>query len=601
MFRAMMNGSTAFAFAFTALLSLNASAQKDVDDSPARFLPPDVSIVVSVHDLGRRWNEISQTALVERLFELPQIKVALEDKKIRDLLKGQKFIEGLFSRQLPDLLQDYTQNGATLAWKGEKEFVLLFQPSADALGRLKQTLKEFASAAALGNANQGKAELFATTYRDQDAFGLDKARIGFANGWVVASSTSEFGKSVIDRVLGDKAKSIAEESWFQQATGLARSVTSANRPAITALINVQKLRPFMKLKTDRGMDAGKELLFGGILEAIDSAPVAAAIGDIGPEGAFVRIATPRPKASATKMEYFFGLATTESAPQPIDLPSRVLSTRWHRDVGLFWKMAPQIISDENALAGIAKAESDISTLFGGMVTVSDVFEYLGPDLELVAVRPLSQTAVGKLSMQIPAFGVAGNLRNVEKAQPALRLAFQQVVSFANLNAGAGKYPPLEVMTEREAGTTMISGSYFQMGDDTMYDNPAADLYKNFSPTLGFRGDRFVLASHRDLATQILNAPEAKPGNPSAQGHIDNTIIELWPAELALVGKLNREPLIAQRMLATGQERSAATTEVDTALELLKFFETARLRLLAGDDALVLEFDTRLAEAAAQTK
>ncbi len=601
MFRAMLRGASSFAFVFTALVSYHATAQTAADNIAARFLPADVSIVVSVNDLGQRWNDISQTALVRRLFELPQIKVAMEDKKFRDLLNGQKFVEELFGRPIGDLLQDFTQNGATFALKGEKDIVLLFQPTADAFGRLKQTLKEFASAAALGNANKGKGGLFATTYRDNEAFGLDKARIGFANGWVVASSTSDLGKTVIDRVLGDKAKSIADESWFRNATELARSVTSVNRPAIAALLNIEKLRPGLKIQNDRGTDPGKELLFGGILEAVGTAPIAAVVGDINAEAVTVRIATPRTKANIEKLEYFFGAGQTTSAPQQIDVPNRVLSARWHRDVGLFWKMAPQIISDENALAGIAKAESDISTLLGGMVTVSDVFEFLGPDLELVAVRPMRQTAEGKSTMQIPAFGITGKLRNTAKAQPALRLAFQQVISFANLNAGAGKYPPLEVMAEREAGTTIISGSYIQMGDDAMYDNPAADLYKNFSPTLGFQGDRFVLASHRDLASQIFNAPEAMPGQPNSQGDVDNTIIELWPSELSFVGKLNREPLIAQRMLATGQERSAATNEVDTALELLRFFETARLSLLAGDDALVLEFETRLAGAAVQTK
>jgi hypothetical protein len=292
-------------------------------------------------------------------------------------------------------------------------------------------------------------------------------------------------------------------------------------------------------------------------------------------------------------EYFFGSPDVEAAPQAIELPNRIASGRWFRDFGLFWKVAPQLIQDENALAGIAKAESDISTLLGGMVTLSEVLQYFGPDIEFVAVQPIDDPNGKPPSIRFPAFGITGTLREPAKAQPALRLAFQQVISFSNLNAAAASFPPLEVMAEREGEQLLVTGSYFAMDGAAMSNQPGSDVYKNFSPTLGFQQDRFVLTSHRDLAKQILAAPRP-PRNATPQSTLkDNTVLELWPRELAIAGEINREPLIAQRMLTTGQGRESAAAEIDLTLALLKQFESATLRLQASESALVLEFDTQL--------
>jgi hypothetical protein len=179
--------------------------------------------------------------------------------------------------------------------------------------------------------------------------------------------------------------------------------------------------------------------------------------------------------------------------------------------------------------------------------------------------------------------------------PALRLAFQQVISFSNLNAAAGNYPPLEVMAEREGDQLLVTGSYFAMGGAPMTDRPGADLYRNFSPTLGFQGDHFALASHRELAKRILDAPRAKPSTTATGELVDNTVIEIWPMELAIAGELNREPLIAQQMLNTGKAREVVAAEVDFTLQLLKQLESATLRLQASDSALVLSLKTQQAQ------
>ncbi len=601
MSRTFSSGTIVFACLVSALMTPATVGQSLVDSSSARYLPPEVSIVLTARDLGTRWNEIESSDVFQRVMDIPRVKQALADDKSRDLRTGQKFIESIFGKPIVELIQDFTDHGATLGWKSEREIVLLCQPAPLAFDQLKQTLKEFASAAALGTAQQYRGQLFSTTYRGTDAYGIDNARIGFCNGWVVVCSTSDIGKAVLDRLLGDKVTSVADQTWFQQAHNLMQSSAQEFQPTIVAMANLDDIRAGGKFKIPRGADPGQEILFGGILDALETAPIAVATVEINGQAAQVQLATPRTKRADDHLEYFFGGDQLQPAPHSIDIPNRIFSGRWHRDIGLFWKMAPQIIHDENALAGIAKSESDISTLLGGMVTVSELFQYLGPDVELVAVQPIAGAHDKQPTLQIPAFCITGTLRNAAKAQPALRLAFQQVVSFANLNASAGEYPPLEVTTEKDAGKTLISGSYFAMEQTSMNDQPGADLYKNFSPTLGFEGDQFVLASHRALAEQVLAATESKAVDSNSAAQVDNTIVELWPAELAAAGDLNREPLIAQRMLSSGLDRANATMDIDSAIALLKQFASVRFCLRAADDSLILELETRLATGSTATK
>jgi hypothetical protein len=577
--------------ALSLVLAAPLAAQSTAQSIGAQYLPPDIPLVVSFSNLGSRWDQLADSPLVKQILELPQVRQGMEGKKYREFQLGVTFVESIFGQKIPELLQDLTERGATLAWKSEREFVVLFQPTPEVFERLKQTLKEFATAAALGGGDKAGPQLFTATYRGIEAFGIDKARMGFAKGWVVLTSSSDLGKGVINRILGDRERSLAEQDWYQQAAKITGPLKSAAGPTASAALNWSELRKGAKFEP-RGVDPARELFLGGILDTLESAPVLALAAELTDGGASVQVAAPLPERAGERLDYFFGSGRGESAPPPLDLPNRIFSARWHRDIGLFWKMAPQLIQDENALAGIAKAESDISTLLGGMVTVSDLFGYLGPDLELVAVPVPAAVAELKPTVQIPAVAIAGELRDPAKAQQAIRLAFQQVVSFANTNAGAGRYPPLEVLSEREAGTTLVTVSYVNMGQEMMSDGAAADLYKNFAPTLGFRGDRFVLASHRDLATQVLDC-QPKANATSATGGIDNTVVELWPAELAAAGAINREPLIAQRMLSSGQDRAAAAADVDAALNLLKHFRSTEVRLHSQGDLLVLAFDARL--------
>jgi hypothetical protein len=579
------------------LIASAAQAQQSTRESAFEYLPPDVSLVVSLNNLGQSWQEIAQTDLCRQVLAAPQVEKVLKTNQFKELRRGQTFLEGIFGKPLPDLLQEFTENGATLAWRNEQHVAVLFHPTSETFDRLKLSLKSIADLSELGKSKDDA--LFATKYRDIDAFGINEARIAFAKGWVVLSSNREMGKAIINRILGDKQKRLADEAWLGQAQALAQSLQAGKPPTAIALLHLEKLRSQLKLDADRGVDPGKELFFGGILESIARSPCAALSATIAADTIKISIAAPRIDKGDAKLDYYFGQGEITPAPGAIDLPNRVLSARWHRDVGLFWRMAPQIISDENALAGIAKAESDISTLLGGMVTVSDLFQYLDPNLEFVAVSPMAATAAKPPLIQVPAFGFVGKLRDVEKAKPALRLAFQQVVSFTNLNAGAGKYPPLEVMSERENDTTFITASYIVMGNDDAYDNPAADLYKNFSPTLGLRGDRFVLASHRDLAAQALNPGQHQTSQSSPSGQSENTVIELWPDVLAQVGQLNRESLIAQRMLNTGQSHEAAASDVELALDVLRHFESARLRLLAAEKSLTLDFEAKIRKSVVQ--
>jgi hypothetical protein len=563
----------------------------------AKYLPPDTTIVVLARDVGDRWNELAQSPLVESILNIPQVRRELAGGKWAQIQIGRTMIASVLGAPIEQFAQEWTKNGAVLAWRDKQEVALLFRPSADEAKRLAQTLKELALGTSLSNARNQAQQMFVAKYRELEAYGIGTSRIGFCNGWVVASSTSDFGKSILDRLLGDSAPSLAEEKWFQNAQAFAAGLTGASPSTLTAFANMETVRQRSQISQRRGVDPGAEFLFGGIQDAVDTTDFLVATADLSSNALRVQVGAPCETRRNELREYFYGKDRIVAAPAALKVNHRIASARWHRDIGMFWRMAPQIIQDENALAAIAKSESDISTLMGGMVTVGDVFQFIGPNLEFVAIQPIVSSD-SPPSIQLPAFGFSGTLRDVEKAQPALRLAFQQVVSFANLNASSRMYPPLEVMSEKENGMTLISGSYFQMDESQLSDQPGADMYKNFSPTLGFRDDRFVLTSHRDLAKTLLETP-VEMGNPAgSDGMIENTVLELWPQEMAKVGEINRAALVAQQMLSSGKSNADAEADVDAVLDVVRQFETVRVRLRASDQSLVLDLDAKLTHSSA---
>ena len=565
----------------------------EASSESAEWLPESTIAVISFHDLGDLWRALEQSSVALELQELPDFKHLESNPKFAQLMTARRFIEGLFEQDVRDLAQDISAQPSILALDGSGSTAVVFKPSKGTYERVEKILSEFAGLAALTGRKGEKPGLKAVSYKGVTAFAADKARIAFHEGRIIVCSDNTIGKSILDRALGEVKSSLNDASWFQQARQWSAPLRLDN-VAVSGLVDLQSLREAGKLKIPRGKDLGQELIVGGLLDVVEKAPYAAFSGEFAENQLAIRVAAPMLEKIDEKREYFFGEQQLSPAPAPIDLPDRILSFRWHRDFGAFWNMAPQLVTDDNVLAGLAKSESDLSTLFGGVTTIGDVFDLIDPQLEIVVCQPTYDTADKSVpDIKIPAISIVSKLRNREDGERILRLAFQQIVSFANLNAGKGGFPPMELMAEKVDGNLFVSAQYMQlknMSNGNDYSS-RSNLYKNFSPTLAISDQRAVLSSDRSVAEKILKAGR----NSNAAVSTDNSVLELWPQELAAIADLNREVLIAQRMLQTGHSRDQAQAEIDSLLTLAKCFQSAAIRLEVSKDSMVLQATAQLTQ------
>jgi hypothetical protein len=148
---------------------------------------------------------------------------------------------------------------------------------------------------------------------------------------------------------------------------------------------------------------------------------------------------------------------------------------------------------------------------------------------------------------------------------------------------------LDLNIEKVGEALVVSGVYLPPGDAKTHGE--AGLNYNASPTVAFVGDRFILASAKPLALELVQ--HVQHPAPAADSKA-NTLLQLDGQIGVRSLTENRGPLIAQNMLEKGHDRSAAETEIDRVLAAIRHFEGAALGLSVGNASLDLAVEMRLA-------
>ncbi len=154
----------------------------------------------------------------------------------------------------------------------------------------------------------------------------------------------------------------------------------------------------------------------------------------------------------------------------------------------------------------------------------------------------------------------------------LRRIFQSLIGFLNIVGAMNGQNQLEMDMEKISDDAqLITSSYVPEEDDR--ESTDANIVYNFSPSVGFAGERFVVSSSKTLARQLTMAKTAKPETID-----DNTNANLNASVLRDVLADNREQLIAQNMLEDGNSREEAEAIIDLLLQVVDYFQDASLRL-----------------------
>jgi len=529
--------------------------------------------------------------LRERIEALDDVQKAYKSKDMKQLNGAVILYEAHVEISWREALEKLTGNGLYFAVDAETEGVAMLAHSSDE-ALLTKTIDLITQFAELDAKTNKKPEPFKKhEYRDFTAYEFKDQRGGFVQlgPWLLVCNKQELAKQIADNFLDKKDETLAHNKAFRTAQTAGKDSTVWGYANIEALRNSDKLNDLMKEQSDNPI---VELVLGGALDVLRDSPHVTATIDLTKDNLTVAVATPYKKDWVGQpRQFYFGADGKGEMPQPLTPKQTVFSLQAHRDIGEFW-LAKEDLFEERIAAEMEKADSSLSTFFAGLDFGEEVLGAAKPQWQIVASRQdFSKIETPEPEIRLPAFAVIANLKEPEKMQQRLKVAFQSAIGITNYGLGQQGQPQFDVETQRigdkETGEArLVSASYVPQKD-----SEEGLIAYNFSPTIAFADERFVLASTRELgvelATLALKTPlKTAPVNiqASAQADVVNQLL-----------KDNRDQLIAQNQLEEGHDRKAATKEIETLFQLVDALKTADIQLKQLGEAVELRANVTFAK------
>jgi len=569
----------------TALFTAGVPNVEAAAKSGAELLPETTVVYAEIASPADVVAALRQHPVHKRLQRTEEYKRLTEENP--DYLKaraGVGIFEFVVGRDWDQAIADIAGEGLYFGVdaKTQGAVVLAHAPDADTLVDIRDRLIQAAKDDARRKGKE--VEFEEHDYRGHTVYKTDKAIAGVIDGWLIVTNKPELGRAVADNLLDGADRTLAANEKFSAAR---RKI--AGDPIAWAYYDVQTLRDAgvaKRLYKDKSDNPGVELLLGGILATLNSADSGTAAMYL--EKARLRIAFQMPHDPASLPEergFYFGKDGRGAAPAPLSPNNALLTATAYRDVGEMWRRRSDLF-DENVNAELAQADSNLSTVFAGLDFGREVLGALEPEVQIISTAQDfedHETRVPKI--KLPATALVFQLKEPEKMQRQLKVSFQSLIGLTNLGAGQNELPQLELKTEKVGDGQIISATYENLPDDAEVSN---DIVYNFSPSLAFVGENFIVSSTRELAVELMGLA-ARDRQPLAEGErIVNTQVTLNSDVLHAILADNREALIAQNMLEEGHTRKEAEKQIDALLALLKFAGDATAELATGERSLQLE-------------
>lgn len=568
------------AFGFVAALCPSLSVQAD-EPHASQFLPKTTVAYLEISQAVTILNTVLDHPLNQRIQEMDVYKKAQMSEGFRGFLTGRKFFElqiGADWRPAIEALTakgiyagyDVATNGAVLLVRGKDE---------DTMENFRAKILEMTR---LSGGEKGEP----VEYRDLLIYRLEKGGAAVVRDWLVVTNKSELGKSVVDRLLdaaegkipeGD-ASSLSSNADFQAAQSTREADSHAW--AFANLNAVREAGGAKKLFEDKAENPLAELLIGGLQSTLKQSPYITADLTVASSGIELQFSTPwQADWIPEERKYYFGPDNAGSAPSLPEVPGTLLTLATYRDISQMWLRAGDLF-DEQTNDQLAEADSGLSTVFAGRDFGEEILGSLEPQIGLMVVRQSFENRTPVPAIKLPAFALVMKLRDPETMRSELRRTFQSAVGFFNIVGAQQGNPQLEMDMQKNGDIDLITSRYLPAKKDK--DSTSAPFIFNFSPSVGFVGDRFVLSSTAELAQQLSEAPVTETLRDGV-----NTSLQLFVPAISESLADNREQLISQNMLQEGRSRDEAEAAIGLLFEIVRCFKGAAMNLERIDQQLSL--------------
>jgi hypothetical protein len=175
-------------------------------------------------------------------------------------------------------------------------------------------------------------------------------------------------------------------------------------------------------------------------------------------------------------------------------------------------------------------------------------------------------------------------------QSELRRIFQSFIGFVNITGAMNGQPQFDLGTESVGDAQLFTATYVPGIDER--ESVTAPINFNFSPTIAFAGERFILSSSIPLARELV-ATGKQADRPIDDEVAANTVATLDAHTLQDILEANQPQLVANNMLEEGNSKEAAEAEIGLLLELVGLFQSTQLSLDVTESQMRLNLELNL--------
>jgi hypothetical protein len=229
---------------------------------------------------------------------------------------------------------------------------------------------------------------------------------------------------------------------------------------------------------------------------------------------------------------------------------------------------------------MAAADATLTTLFSGHDFGTEILGGLAPQVRLVSAKHEPAEGGPVPEIKLPSFALVSQLRDPQTMRGEYKRIFQSLVGFLNITGAMNGQPQLDLDSEKVGDETFYTANYLLDADRP--EGEKVPIQFNFRPTLGFVGDRMILASTTKLAKEIAaqvatggatgETGEAKLVASGDEGVDANTVLQLRADVVKEMLELNRGFLVAQNMLEKGHGKEAAEREIGMLMSIVDELE-----------------------------
>lgn len=549
------------------------------DSGDVALLPPTTVLYAELTDPTALISLVFDHPLRQKIEALEPYQSAIQSPGYKSFLFGRAMVETQLQMSWREAVEALLANRVTVAFDvtTNSPVAIIHGKDAASMKLFSEKLLEFAKLTP--NADQIRE----SEYRGVPVYKIQNVLYGISDDRMIITNQPDLGREVIDRKL-DQGASLLDNPRFDSAWQTRPTDALAWAFADVEVLRAAAGKPF----EDRINNPVLELLVGGIQSVLAKSAYATAALKGNAEAVSLALGTPfRADWVPEYREYYFGVDATGRGPAVPEIDETLFEMSTFRNFSEMWLRAGDLFN-EDVNDGFAQADANLGTLFAGRDFGEEILGSFESEVAVVATRQDFSQQLPRPTLKLPALGAAFQLKQPEKMTRELRRIFQSLIGFLNVVGAMNGQNQLELDMEKlDQNAELVTSSFVpEAGEEESTD---AELIFNFSPSIGFSGDRFVIASSASLARELV---QAKSDGPPATA--DNTNGILHANVLQEVLSDNREQLVSQNMLEDGNSREEAEAVIDLLVQVVGYFEAMSIRLTPSDDLLEAELQVRVA-------